>query len=601
MHDRVMDAPRVIATASRSRSSFALWLLAAFICGGASVAWAQTAFPLSSLIDPDVALYVEVAHPDQQWEQWERSELARRWKETGLEALFAKGDFVRQWRKVDDAVSQATPLSLTDHLRGLCGEGLSLAVFVPEQGPPQGLLVSRARSAAVLDATLKAWDTLEPPVKTERRGANRAEFFARRVRKGASEQVLFYARRDDVLVLSDQERLVAACAQKLGDLTADPAQRALVSPTRSFLPEAEAVVPEASTAAVWMYGNPRAWDRWLDREFDPSPGAQLARNVWRSLHGLGASVRLDDGVTMTVTAALDPQQVRPGWTAAINAGDASDPLRSPDPLSILRVAPADAVLVAGGSIRPAWWLQKLQMLQSDHEKEDWRRMQRVLRGALGGLDPWNEIGTTLLRDWGVIIAPRPGTAPSLRPADWSITTLHQLTAGADPRPELIGAIDDGLGLGMQLLAAHFNERSEDAAITPVRTREAGTVGRRMTGRAEWEFGYELAANRLLMGWPLSLVQPRFAGAATSGPGNTELARLSAREFARPTLLAWVNLEALRAAAQNELERARNREVPPVPLRLAHLVDRGFASVSIAPDRVELKLGGRFASSPSLSR
>ncbi|HET6424561.1 MAG TPA: hypothetical protein VFG20_12810, partial [Planctomycetaceae bacterium] len=163
----------------------ALWLLLAFVCGGASVAWAQTAFPLSSLIDPEVALYVEVAHPDQQWDAWEQSELARRWKQTGLEALFAQTDFVRHWRKMDDAVAQATPQSLTDHLRGLCGEGLSLAVFVPRQGPPQGLWVSRARSAAVLDATLKAWDTLEPPVKTERRGVSRAEFFARRVRKGA--------------------------------------------------------------------------------------------------------------------------------------------------------------------------------------------------------------------------------------------------------------------------------------------------------------------------------------------------------------------------------------------------------------------------------
>lgn len=579
---------RRTATTAFPPVTFMCWLVLACVCGGASVAWAQSGFPLSALIDPDVALYVEIAQPDQQWEAWEHSELARRWKQSGLESLLAKTEFVRQWRKIDEVVAHTTPMTLTDHLRSLCGKGLSLAVYVPTQGSPQGLWVSRARSAAALDATLKAWDTLEPTARTDRRGAPREEFFARRVRKGAQEQVLFYARHDDVLILSDQESLVASCARRLSTLTKEPSSTS----APSVLPAAEQVMPDHSTAAVWLYGNPRAWDRVLDKEFDHSPGAEMARNVWRSLQGVGVSLRMQDGVTLTVRAQLDARHGHPGWVAATQPTDAADPLQFPERLSIWEQAPADAVLVAGGSLRPAWWLQRIHALQNNREQEDWRRLQRVLRGALGGVDPWTDVGTALMRDWGLVITPRPGTAPTLRPGDWSVATVHQMTLKADQRPELAGALDDGLGLGMQLLAAQLNSDGEGAAVTPMRIREAGTVGRTMTGRAGVDFGYQLAANRLLIGWPLSLMQQRLA---TGTAAHAELAELSTREFPHPALMAWVNLESVRAAIRKDQEHPRLKDDPPIPVRAMELIDRGFAAISLASDRVELKLGGRYGS------
>jgi hypothetical protein len=567
-------------------ATFSLWIV---LCGVASVAWAQNAFPLSSLIDPDVALYLEVAHPDRQWDAWERSELARRWKQTGLETLFAQSDFARHWRKVDEAVAQATPQTVTDHIRGLCGQGLSLAVFVPNDGPPQGLWVSRARSSAMLEATLKAWDTLEPPLKTERRNAGGVEFFARRIKKGPNEQVLYYARRDDVLILSDHERLVAACAQRLGQATGSSVDSDRATPPRSFLDEAEVVVPEASTVAVWMYGNPRAWDRLLDREFDHSPGAQLARKVWLSFKSLGASLRLDDGVTLTVAAALDPSRVHAGWNDAVDAHDLADPLRHPERPTILTAAADDAALVLGGSVRPAWWLQQLQVLQSDREKEDWRKMQRVLRGALGGLDPWSDVGAALFRDWGVAVSPRQESVRVLKPADWTIATLHQLTVGPDQRPEVVGAIDDALGLGMQLIAAQWNGDGADEPVTPTRIRAGNVIGRKMSGRPDREFGYEIAANQLRAGWPFADMASRLRGPGSQA-APTELAQLAAREFPHPALLAWVNVQRLRSS----LKAAEVTDEQRVPLLLSRLVDRGFAAVSFSPQRVEFKLGGRFA-------
>ncbi len=570
-----------------------LWLGLSFLCGGASVAWAQNAFPLSSLIDPEVALYIEIAHPDQQWDAWEQSELARRYKQSGLESLLAKSEFARQWRKVDESVAQATPLTLTDHIRGLCGEGLSLAVFVPNQGPPQGMWVSRARSAAALESTLKAWDRLEPPLKTERRGTGKNEFFARRIRKGDNEQVLYYARRDDVLILSDHEPLVAGCVQRLAEITAGREARALSSPARGFLVEAEQVVPEASTAAAWVYGNPRAWDRWLDREFDHTPGAQLARNAWLSLRGLGASLRLDDGVTLTVRATLDGSRPRPGWTAAVDARDPSDPLRRPDQLSVVSAAPADAVAVVGGSIRPSWWLQQLHALQSDREKEDWQRMQRILRGAVGGFDPWKEVGAALLRDWGAFVTNRSATTGEFRLTDWNIVTLHQLTAGPDQRPDLVAAIDDSLGLAMQLFAAQVNGNGGGETVTPTRIREGVIIGRKFSGRLDCDIGYEIAGNRLWAGRPFTDIRHHIALPNALAGSATELAQCSAREFPHPALMAWINVQELRKllpqdAAPSETAEAR------LPKMLAHLIDRGFAAVSVAPDRVELKVGGRFA-------
>lgn len=591
MHNRPPMTRRTV-TPPRSSATLVGWLVLACVCGGASVAWAQAAFPLSALIDPDVALYVEIAQPDQQWDTWERSELARRWKQSGLEALFDKSDFVRQWRKVDEVVSHATPLTLTDHLRGLCGKGLSLAVYVPSQGAPQGLWVSRARSSAALEATLKAWDTLEPLAKTERRGTPREEYFARRIRKGAQEQVLFYVRHDNVLVLSDQESLVSSCARRLSALLHPADTTTTIAAARPVFQEVELVVPDHASAAVWMYGNPRAWDRVLDKEFDHSPGAELARNVWRSLRGLGLSLRMNDGLTLTLRAQLDPRQSHPGWLAATQPTDSADPLQLPERLSIWEHAPADAVLVAGGSLRPAWWLQRIHALQNDREQDDWRRLQRVLRGALGGVDPWADVGTALMRDWGLVIAPRSGSSPSLRPGDWSVASVHQMTAEVDQRPELAGAVDDGLGLGMQLLAAQLNSDGDGAAVTPMRIREAGIVGRTMTGRAGVDFGYQLAANRLLIGWPLALMQQRLAA---NSAAHAELVDLSTREFPRPSLMAWINLEMVRGAIRRDPEHPRLKDDPPVPVRAAELFDRGFGAISLASDHLEFKLGGRYGS------
>ncbi len=587
----------VDAVSRRVRPSFAL-LLAAFLCGGASVAWAQTTFPLSSLMDPDVALYIEVVHPDQNWQMWERSELARRWKQSGLEALLEKTEPIQNWRKVDGAVAKATSQPLTDHIRGLCGEGLSLAVFVPNNGPPQGLWVSRARSAEVLAATLKAWDTLEPPLKMERRGSARAEFFARRIKKDLREQTLFFAHRDDVLILSDQEQLVAQCAERLADQTLSPEARAAISPGRSFLMEAEAVVPEPAKAALWAYSNPRAWDRILDHEFDHSPGAQLARGVWKSLRGVGVSVRMDEGVTITLAATLDPAQVHSGWKAAVDAHDSSDPLSAPEQLAILNAAPVDAVAVAGGSFRPLWWIQQFQALQSDREREDGKRISRVLRGAFGGLDPWTEVGTALFRDWGVYVTRKAPPGWSKKPSDWHLAALHTLSTAASPRADIAGGIDDALGLGMQLLAAQANAENPEPAVIPVRTRDDGSVGRKMSGRPEWNFGYELAGNQLWAGWPMNDVHQRVATAAVGNNRTaTELAELSRREFPKPSLLAWVNLERLRAALIPNGSRPVDDPKAELPRVLSHLFDRGFAAVSLEPQRVEFKLGGRFAPTP----
>lgn len=592
---QILSNSRTTETVSGGMVPSLAVLLAAFLCGGASVAWAQSAFPLSSLIDPDVALYIEVAHPDRDWQAWEQSELARRWKRTGLETLLETSEPVQNWRKVDATVAKATSQSLTDHIRGMCGEGLSLAVFVPKEGPPQGLWVSRARSAAVLDATLKAWDTLEPPLKTERRGSGRAEFFARRIRKGPREQILYFARRDEVLILSDHEQLVARCAERLSDQAANPP----VATGKSFLVEAEAVVPEFATAAVWAYGNPRAWDRILNQEIDDSPGAQLARGVWKSLRGVGVSLRMDEGVTLTLAATLDPAQTHTGWKDAVDAQDPSDPLRTPEQLSILKAAPSDALAVAGGSLRPGWWLRRLQSLQSDKEREEVQRVHRVLRGAFGGLDPWTDVGAALFRDWGIFVVRKapPGWWGFI-PNDWHVASLHTLTATAEDRPELVTAIDDALGVGMQLLAAHANAETPEAHVVPVRTQTDGAIGRKITGIPIWDVGYEFAGKRLWLGWTTEdLHQTAIANTADRSPADTELWQLARQEFPHPALMAWINIVRARTAIVGSDRRAADNGESPTLLSISYLFDRAFAAVTLEPQRVEFKVGGRLESSP----
>ncbi len=562
------------AAASRPRpwsSKFAMWLLVC--CAASSNLTLAAAEPseLSSFLPRPAALYLEITAPDLVWTAWPQALLYRRAQHIGVMDLLERESTLQRWRKTDAEVSAATKTGLFDHVRGLCAQGLGLAVFVPEQGEPQGLWLSRARSAETIQTTLTAWDQVEPAQRTAKQTTAGQTYFVRTVRPGKSERRLYYAVRNEYLALSDHEALVAECADRLA--TTAPAERDTPAQIRAH------VFPSAKTPPVWLTCSPRAWDRLLMAEPAREPAERKLRDLWKSIDAIAMSLDWTEGLAVTLAATLDPSAVQTsGWRAAV----ASRPVEA---LSVWTTADSASLFIVGGSFRPAWFLQHFRSLLNEKEQRDWDRGLVVLRGVLLNQSPEDDIAAALFHDWGFWGALRQPTKMPLQATDWLLVAQHQL-ADSTSASQSTQAIDEALMLALQGLGLQANVTDPDRPVHVERIEDPQSRTRRLVGRPDLDLGYRLASSRLTIGFPASTLTA--TPITSTAPRHQWLQTV----HSRPLAFAWCDLVRVRQAfglismTPAKLLDARD------PRGWGRLFDQVAALFDASASRIELRLFGR---------
>ncbi len=571
------------ATSLPSRCSSAkdiAWLLAWYAVYSSVTLAAAEPRELSGFLPRPAALYLEISDPDQVWTGWPQSLLSRRAQAIGVLDLLERDTTLQRWRKTDAEVATATKTRLFDHVRGLCAQGLGLAVFVPEQGEPQGLWLSRARSADTIQMTLTAWDQVEPAQRIAKQTAAGQAYYVRTVRPGKSERRLYYAVRDEYLALSDHEALVAECADRL----------ATSAPTEKHTPAQihAQVFPAEKSPPVWLTCSPRAWDRLLMSEPARQPAEQKLRDLWKSLDAIALSLDWTEGLSVTLAATLDPAAVETsGWGAAV----ASRPV---DALSIWMTADSASLFIVGGSFRPAWFLHQFRSLLNVKEQRDWDRGLVVLRGVLLNQSPEDDIAAALFHDWGLWGALRQPTKMPLQATDWLLVAQHQL-ADSTSASQSTQAIDEALTLALQGLGIQANSTDPDHPVHVERVEDAQSRTRRLVGRSDRDLGYRLAGSRLTIGFPATTLT------ATSMSTTTPRHHWLQAVHPRPLAFAWCDLVRVRHAfGLTSMDPAKLLDARD-PRGWGRLFDQVAATFDGSPSRIELRLFGRIdGSAPAIN-
>uniref|UniRef100_A0A7C4LN40 DUF3352 domain-containing protein n=1 Tax=Schlesneria paludicola TaxID=360056 RepID=A0A7C4LN40_9PLAN len=539
-------------------------------CLGATVLAADGS--LAEWIGADAALFVEVRELDRHWRDLAESELGRRWTASPKRTEFWQSPAGTSWSVLDAHVGAATGLSFTAHIRQLFGDAVALALYLPDDGAPRGMLAARAVSEAALDRALQAWDRVEPPLRIERKTTAGGAYARRVVKKGDSEQSLFFARRERVFLLSDHEALIRECLDRGGQRPAEASGGS--SDRLSAVPEfaaAAARFPQDSVAVVFL--QPRRWDAVLQRDFGASPSARHWMEVWKSIRSCSSWVTRERGLRLELLVQLDEERVSSEWRAF------AEPSAPP---SILSMISPETVAVCGARMRPNWLLAQWQQVLAERDREQVAKARRLLRGLLQGHDPLDDVAANLFGDWGLVLerhaaADSAGSTESAEPAWWTGWTL---TGVFWPSSGWSHALRDGLDNALQFaanaLAFDRNQRMDDQPWWLTRGEETGATFRVLRTSLD--------------------LQPAFGWAATRLAVSTHVAALRRHllppEPARPAVPLPPELSSARVIAWGQWQPLRERNILrhlPWPVRLvAELTDEATLTLNWTAAEIRLQ-------------
>jgi hypothetical protein len=540
---------------------------------------------LAAVAPVDTALFLEVPAPDATWQAFEDSELAARWKLTRLSALWLKSPFVERWRTLDQYSSAKTGQPLTQHLRRLFDDGVAIAV-VWRDHRPSGVLIARATSAGHVAAAIRAWDKLEPPLRTESRMHAGHAYSVRLVKKAGIERPTYYAAGETRFVLSDQEQLVRECLEHWPASSADDK----TPESLNDLPEFRELLPGDRPAAL-LFVAPRQWQSVLTQLDDGSPGARMVLSGIGKLRGVMARLTLDDGVAAEVTATLDADALSRDWRDFVATANQSP--------SVIGTAPADAMMVAGGRFAAGPIIAGFMALMPEHDRRELQKVGTMLRTLLLDVDPWAVAVPALLSDWGGYVAVRPATDQEPLRSHPVVAVLSARLPAATRERDLSSGLENALSFGVNALATALIVGKDSRPVTLDRLRDGDVNEWRLTGRPWGEFSLRLSTDAVW--WSSSVAELQSVRERNAQTEPSPVARSAQDRFPNAAMFVWLDLRRIRTSETLPALRqlASGKEPPPFAAlnELSQVFDELFAAVQLRETQIGVRIGGRTANGP----
>ena len=125
------------------------------------------------LVNQSVAICLEVSRPAESWTQIQQCRMAARFMAFPPVVRLLNGKGFQQWRQIEAYSTTVTGSPLSRLILDICAESLVLAIYLPDKGKPQGVMIAQARDESTLRRAIEAWDKLDPKqvkVACEHRG-----------------------------------------------------------------------------------------------------------------------------------------------------------------------------------------------------------------------------------------------------------------------------------------------------------------------------------------------------------------------------------------------------------------------------------------------
>lgn len=455
-----------------------------------------------------------------------------------------------------------------------------------------GLLLTRTRSAEVLQAAVEAWNTAERQETKPREHAGLGYFV--RI-KAADNSKLYYATLGDTFVLSSDE---ASVQQTLARHAAPLDQPSLLK-DQNFLQ----ALAELPNTPVRVYINPRRWDEAMHLKEAAAGSDPFGRAIaagWKACRSLTLGLHLDHGPVLEASLRYDSAESAALWQEFVS--------RTQGSAEFLPLVPADALVAFAGRTNFQWVEGVLKALVKPNQP-GWKQFRQVAKGLCLGQDPITQLLPQFEANWGMYLIPGLRNADDAAPVDaliaWQIPHLElsPLAKPAEGKPsEFRKAIDNALQAGLNFWAVARN--SELDAETVVRSEDStATTIRWLDHVGPYRPAYALTSNYLVLATSREAIdqftQPSAAGMATTlayqklakryfPEANQQLLVnvLQARNLLqqrRPQLVRYVSSLNRLTPEQNERRLTRLEE-------LLQILDGGFIAGHLGPDRVRIVVG-----------
>jgi hypothetical protein len=327
--------------------------------------------PLLDLLPVDTAAVIHLDSPGEAWSELRETPFWQRVEESTLYQTWQAGSIAQKWASVQDYSRKQTGRSVSEHFLAVAGEEAAFALFLPESGDPQGVLLTRAADPETVTAFLDDWNRLEGDARLE--PVSEGSGYFRRVRSG-SNKPLFVLRKGTILAISDQEGVISDLESRLSVTTTDgfaqtPREQRLRS---AFAPEARLTL--SITPSRWkglLRGNADEENlgmEWLSSRVD------ALEAIGVSLRAMGAK----PGAAPSERTCLELELI-------VQTSESLASSRSTT--TVRRNWPATTVLAASGTLMLSDWWPLIRRVSSDSEQAEWQKVRRVGRGILGGEDP----------------------------------------------------------------------------------------------------------------------------------------------------------------------------------------------------------------------
>lgn len=357
---------------------------------------------------------------------------------------------------------------------------------------PQGVLLTRAANAGVIDEVISAWVAAENVIVDERSHSGLAYSVARS-KDETDKTRLCYARMGTVLAITDKEPLLLRilgqyrlvtngppAAPSNAAATNEPATKTAnrvvaAGPTASIRPLSESANYRdaysllGSRSLLSVYINPRRWDADLDVQTgiqSADAGQRATAEIWMCCTGIAAGLSLDEALMVQLAVNYDREQTSRTWQSVVQR------LRGiPE---FLTSVPSEALLAFAGRIDAASIGRTIPTLvpASTPQALQFASFQRVMRGLFSGLDLFRDVLPEMGANFGVFVVPAAQRDDSRIPVDvvlaWEYASQIPDTPPAGA-PTIREGFDNAFVSGLNLWAAAHNSSESNSTPAVVRS------------------------------------------------------------------------------------------------------------------------------------
>lgn len=487
-------------------------------CAGADVS-------ALDLVSSDAAFCVEIPHFNQTWALFENGPLMERLRAVPAWQRLLDSRGFQHWQMIDDHVARQTGQKLSVQLRALVGRSLVLAVYVPADGPPRGILIGEAIDRSAVETAIATWNKLEPNNSISSKTHNGVRYQQRR-KQESDAQNLFVATFDRWFAVSDQEFLVQDVIDRFaGASGSSPTTIATESlgHSKSFLRNMQRLKPGS---VAHLYINARPWDRGLEEASRDKRDSINPAAIWKHVSALSACLHFDQGLMCEAVVELETSRLPSEWSQFV-ATAAADP-------EWLHRIPSDALLAIGGHVELAPVMRFLVSQVPPRDQPELAKNRRIAQSLLGGHELLDSVLPVLARDFCAWVVPRKDDRSKRTVLDGAV----QFVANGPGDAQLLRDISRGLETGLNILAAFFSAQGP-SVVTVQRQQSESTELRWLSESAPLPFGFGLNADNLIVASSAERLRQTFDPLSR----NHSYARLiehSQRFFPKANQLIWLD-------------------------------------------------------------